>query len=293
MSLVATLYSRILSPLGFVVRVAVNRLGVAPVVLAAVACAAALYSWRRRPPNQGQRRGRRRPRNEGSSLMQSSNHARNPDSASPENAQDSDFSGARSSAQTVSSSRVHASASSSRKPQWLSRVRRVTLGGVCSLSQPCHLFAIEKMALENAQQLDKLSGDAMKSNQQNLSVTILPAVLPHLKSLASMFELFVVIRVDDDAMEEAVTNAFINAGFFDNGLFDSRKLVFCETDTGRISVARQIESQLHIDESFEVVLALQRFLHCVAFVSPNAATMPGDVLGRNVAKLSSMASLFS
>lgn len=133
----------------------------------------------------------------------------------------------------------------------------------------------------------------MKTNEQKLTVTILPDVLPHLKSLASMFELFVVIRVDDDAMEEAVTKAFIKAGFFENGLFDSRKLVFCETDTGRISVARQIESQLHVDESFEVILALQRFLHCVALVSPDVGAIPGDLLGRNVAKLSSMASLFS
>lgn len=295
MSLVATLYTRLVTPLGILLRATVNRLGVTPVIVAAVACAAAVYSWRNRPPNHQQRR-RRRQRSDATNAHQSAIHGHNTDSASsPDSPHDSDFSIARTSNHV--GSRANSISSSLRKPQWLSRVRRVTLGGVCSLAHPCNLFAIQTSDSEPTQppsETPDLSSDgSAKPDQQSRVVSFLPDVIPQMKALASLFELFVVIRVDNDVMEQAVTKAFVDAGLFSVGLMDERKLVFCETDAGRVSVARQIESQLHVDESFEVVVALQRFLHCVALVCPDAGVIPVDMLGRNVAKHTSLSSLLS
>lgn len=273
MSLVATLYSRFLTPLTYVLRLTVNRVGITPVALAAAALAAGLYhSWRsRRPaPPAPPRRGRRRPRSDNGV----------PVPTAPEPRQEGE--------PIPSATRAPLGAfTPSRKPQWLARVRRVTLGAVCSPAQPCHLFSI------GAAPDGAADGAAGNSDATKRVVAVLPDAIPHFKTLAAMFELFLVIRVDDDSMEEAVTHAFDKAGLFDSGLMDRRKLVFCETDTGRVSVARQIESQLHVDESFEIVVALQRFLPCVALVSPDARAVAADQLGRNVARFSSLGAMFS
>lgn len=244
---------------------------------------------------------------------------------------------------------------SSRKPQWLSRVRRVTIGAVCSAAQPCNLFALddvpatvdvhagnnsgvdpssagvgtsttspdaEKQSHTQATCNTLASTDApsalaqtdasssappsspkdQQQQQQQTStdpsnytkiVTVLPDTVHALRQFAALFDVYLVIRVDSDAMEVAVTKALVSAGVFAAGAMDRRKLIFCETDTGRVSVARQLESQLHVDESYDVIVGLQRFVQCMGFISPDAPAFPRDLLGRNVHLHQSLSGFFS
>lgn len=151
----------------------------------------------------------------------------------------------------------------------------MTIGAICSASEPCNLFTI----------------DTNENEKEGPIVHMVPDCADALRRMAARFELFLVVKVDDDDMQHAVSKAFESAGLF--GSMDRRKVVFCETDTGRISVARQLESHLHIDECFDVILGLQRFVQCVAFVSADAAGFPKDAIGRNVVVYSSIASLFA
>lgn len=301
--MLATLITnRIASLIGPYIRIAVQRLGIGPVILAAAALAAALLSWRYHPrqqtnedddggdaanDQQEQRAHRRRRR------------AR-PDAA------DVDY-GTTSTARTIQSSSPSRQQQRSRKPQWLSKVRRVTIGAICSQAQASNMFTIDidtSLATTLVQHHPSSSNNTSNSSGPALSpqekynnaltiVQVLPETIQAFHQFAQLFEVYLVIRVDTDSMEVAVTKALVDAGLFGDGLLDRRKLVFCETDTGRISVARQLESQLHIDESIDVVLGLQRFLQCVAFISPGAKTFPKDVLGRNVMLFNNLSAFFS
>lgn len=269
-------------------RFAVQRFGIGPVVLAAAAVAAAVISWRQRPQNDSHRR-RRRSREE-STLSPSGAPS---SSANAGGDDDRDYGTTRSSANSGSSS-SHGNAS--RKPQWLTRVRRVSIGTVCSSSQKCCLFLLNKGA-ERGKASDGCVEEneicnVSKGEKSTSRVSISPDTLPALKKFASLFEVYLVVRVDDDSMEHAVTDALFDAGLFGDGLLDRRKLVFCETDVGRVSVARQLESHLHIDESIDVVAGLQRFLQCVAFISPDASSFPTGVFGRNVVTYTTLGGFF-
>lgn len=305
MSLVAAVSSHLVTTFTRVARVAVNRLGVTPVLVLAFATAAVLLSLRPRPrprPQGGANagattdaRGRRRRRTQ--QQQQQSSATRNVPAAgegvtvpAPETASatlvaipsmtQSTITSAITTAEEPHDALLPVIPHTLRKPQWLSRVRRVSIGTTCSASTPSQLFTV---AITNAKPATPTSP----------TIFLTPDAIGPLSAFASLFEVFIVVRVDDDEAETAVTNAFAAAGLFNTGFLDRRKLVFTETEAGRVSVARQLEPHLHVDDSLDVTVGLQRFLPSVALVSPDARTVPSDVLGRNVAKLSSFASFFS
>ena len=158
-----------------------------------------------------------------------------------------------------------AAAAAAPVPAWLPRVRRVTLGAKWTREHRCDLFAP--------------------------SPTGAPAVRPDLvstaRSFARAFDLYLVVHVESDDAEAAVRDAVQAAGLFDAGL-DERKLLFCETDLGKVSIARQLETHLHVDESVAVVAALQRFVPYVALVT-RAAAQVSLPQGPNLVKMTSLA----
>lgn len=280
-----------------VFRIAVQRFGLGSVMLALVAVAAAIYSWRQRPQPDARRRRRLPPRIDSGASVEGAGQS---SLASAEGSNNTSPGGTRSASQpSPSSSRAHTSGSSTRKPQWLTSVRRVSIGAVCSQAQTCNLFSIDTSSTSTDGDDHRSEGEgneASSSNETNKrvpTVLVRPDALPGLKKFAALFEVYFVIRVDSDAMEKAVTAALSKARLFKDGLLDRRKIVFCETDTGRISVARQLESQLHIDETFDVIAGLQRFVNCVAFVSSEARSFPAEMLGRNVVSYTSLSGFFS
>lgn len=298
MPFIATIASRAATTIAYAVRIAVGRFGVTPVLVVALAAVAAILSLRR--PRNTTRRGRPRP------------HIPNSDASVSPNLADS-VGIVENVDRTTTSSATSASAATrpllrrgndtennslARRPPWLHRVRKVSIGTVCSFAEPCPLFLL-KHVTNTAFQTDSNGAQSSNTLQNGASslrtspkVSLTTESIAPLKSFASMFELYVVVRVDDDEMEQAVTDAFKAAGLFDRGLMDPRKLLFCETDIGRISVARQLESQLHIDENKSVISDLQRFLPTVALVYPDARSA-SDVVGRNVVKYTSLSSFFA
>lgn len=258
MSLVSAATTRFATSALYLARLAIHRLGLGTVLLAATAAAALVLSWRaarRAPPANPPRRRRRHRPNSG--VSRSDAH------------------------QTADPNRVEthlARSAADTKPRWLSRVRRVTIGAKWSLDVKCDLFC-ESFELEGSAQGGK-------------RVAVRPEVVEALRRFARLFDLYVIVEVDDDQGEEAVKAALKAVGLFEHGLLDERKLLFCETDMGRVSVARQIESHLHVDESVAVVTDLQRFLPYVSLVSANAKAL-NLPSGSNVTKFTTLASFFS
>lgn len=116
-------------------------------------------------------------------------------------------------------------------------------------------------------------------------------VVPGLVKFARLFEVYVVARVDCDEEEERVLGALRDVGLFAEGLMDERKVVFCGTSVGRVSVVRQLEPHLHVDETAQVVTGLQRFVKYVALVAPDAKSMSAPTAS-NVLKFPSLSSFF-
>jgi hypothetical protein len=107
------------------------------------------------------------------------------------------------------------------------------------------------------------------------------AALPYLKRFAKMCDMYVIARVAEDGVEDEVRGALRDAGVFEAGM-DERKVLFCETIDGRVSVVRQLEPHLHIDPRADIVISLQRFIRFVAVVAPGASAVTDGPTGANV-----------
>lgn len=266
MTIVTAVTTRLASSIVFLIRTAVQRLGIGPVVLAATAVAALLYSWRGNANRDNPQRRRRRTLSRSSGLP--------PDQS--ETADENDATGEG-------------------KPQWLSRVRKVTLGSKWTLAERCDLFCregededVETTVEEEKDQIVKAS----KATGEKGKVILRSSIRAGLKRLAKLFDVYFIVRIDNDEAEGEVMNALTEAGMFESNLLDKRKVLFCETDVGRVSVARQLEPHLHIDETLDVIVGLQRFVHFVALVTNDVKCIT-EPLGSNVAKFPSLASFFS
>lgn len=177
-------------------------------------------------------------------------------------------------------------------PNWLSRVKKVTIGAKWTLAERCDLFCKADQQSKSRVTSDEVT-PVEKESSDIQRVVLRTAAVEHLKRFAKLFDTYLIVRIDDDQAEHQVTEALKSAGMFESGLLDPRKLLFTETDLGRVSVARQIEPQLHIDETPEVITALQRFLFCVALVSADLHSMKTDACATNVAKFTSLSSFFT
>lgn len=151
-------------------------------------------------------------------------------------------------------------------PAWLSSVRRATLGarfvpGDAPISS--HLFA---------------------EHAETGALVVRDDAVPAIKRLAGRVRVYVVTEVASDEGEEKVKAALRGAGLFADGLLDERKVLFCETALGRVSVARQLDPDLHVDESAQVVSALQRFVPYIGLIGGEG----GSGFSRNVFRCASL-----
>eukprot|EP00284_Hemiselmis_tepida_P014736 CAMPEP_0174917292 /NCGR_PEP_ID=MMETSP1355-20121228/2364_1 /TAXON_ID=464990 /ORGANISM="Hemiselmis tepida, Strain CCMP443" /LENGTH=255 /DNA_ID=CAMNT_0016162367 /DNA_START=32 /DNA_END=799 /DNA_ORIENTATION=+ len=104
-------------------------------------------------------------------------------------------------------------------------------------------------------------GEASQGGELHLIGQALPSVC----ELARCCDLYVITQCGSDAVEERVREALGQAGVYDAGL-NPRKVLFCGTEMGRASMARQLEPCLHIDTSAEVALSLRPFVQRVVGV---------------------------
>jgi len=95
-----------------------------------------------------------------------------------------------------------------------------------------------------------------------MRLTLRPEVVPALCTLASTVELYLLTRVSSDEGESEVVSALVDGGVIAAGM-NVHKALFCETVEGRVSMVRQLEPQLALDEAPGVVDALGRFVKSV------------------------------
>lgn len=114
-----------------------------------------------------------------------------------------------------------------------------------------------------------------------MRLTLRPEVAPALRALASAVELYLLTRVSSDEGEAEVVAALEEGGVVSAGM-NVHKALFCETVEGRVSMVRQLEPQLALDEAVGVVDALGRFVKSVQQLdrSPGPDGSAADVPGR-------------
>lgn len=100
------------------------------------------------------------------------------------------------------------------------------------------------------------------SSSAPMRLTLRPEVVPALCTLASTVELYLLTRVSSDEGESEVVSALVDGGVIAAGM-NVHKALFCETVEGRVSMVRQLEPQLALDEAPGVVDALGRFVKSV------------------------------
>lgn len=102
------------------------------------------------------------------------------------------------------------------------------------------------------------------------SATLKQGVAPLLQQLCSSVGVVVLAQVDSDIGEATVRGALEAADLIGNAQNQLRphRLLFCSTPTGKMSIVRQLNPELHIDSSQQTVFDLQRFVRRLVHVTP-------------------------
>mmetsp|Transcript_61022 Transcript_61022/g.145342 ORF Transcript_61022/g.145342 Transcript_61022/m.145342 type:complete len:246 (+) Transcript_61022:64-801(+) len=101
------------------------------------------------------------------------------------------------------------------------------------------------------------------------SLRVLDSALPSLLEIARTCDLYLITQCSTDEAEAAVRAAVSDSGLLHAG-FNPHKMLFCETEAGRGSMARQLEPSLHVDSSPTVLDALRPFVASLVAVKTPA-----------------------
>lgn len=153
------------------------------------------------------------------------------------------------------------------RPRQLASVRRLTIGtdaeggALFTLAPAPPLPSSSSTSVPPPHSGDGATAGASSSSAP-LRLMVRPEIAPALSQLASTVELYLLTRVSSDEGEAEVVSALVDAGVVAAGM-NVHKALFCETVEGRVSMVRQLEPQLALDEAVEVVDALGRFVKSV------------------------------
>lgn len=169
------------------------------------------------------------------------------------------------------------------RPRRLAAVRRLTIGtdaegGALFTLAPAAPSAVASSTSVASQPSGEGVAAGASSSSAPLRLTVRPEVAPALRTLASTVELYLLTRVSSDEGEAEVVSALVDAGVVAAGM-NVHKALFCETIEGRVSMVRQLEPQLALDEAVGVVDALGRFVQSVQRLDrspgPSGAALEG------------------
>ncbi|KAI8146028.1 hypothetical protein BJV82DRAFT_509977 [Fennellomyces sp. T-0311] len=73
-----------------------------------------------------------------------------------------------------------------------------------------------------------------------------------LTRLTQLYDVHVVIHVGSKDEQEQIQRLLTNAGLLDKGVLDSRKILWCSTEEGKIHMIRHIEPHIHIEGGWEL-----------------------------------------
>ena len=99
-----------------------------------------------------------------------------------------------------------------------------------------------------------------------------PAVVEVLLEIARICDLYLVVRVLDDASEAVVMGALDAVGLFSDAKFSREKVLFCSTEAGRTSFVRQLEPDWHVDNLRDINAGLAPFVRQQLHISPPGAS---------------------
>eukprot|EP00213_Chloropicon_mariensis_P005077 CAMPEP_0197471166 /NCGR_PEP_ID=MMETSP1309-20131121/2055_1 /TAXON_ID=464262 /ORGANISM="Genus nov. species nov., Strain RCC998" /LENGTH=280 /DNA_ID=CAMNT_0043008669 /DNA_START=58 /DNA_END=897 /DNA_ORIENTATION=+ len=117
-----------------------------------------------------------------------------------------------------------------------------------------------------------------ESDELRKSATLVPNAKSLVESLSLFSDVYLVNHVLDDASAKRVMSALTAGGLCGGGGREenaapvkSHKVLFCEKHVSKVSIARQIEPDVHVDAEKATVKELQRFLPKVLFIDSSSS----------------------
>ncbi len=138
--------------------------------------------------------------------------------------------------------------------------------------------------------MSKLQGvTTVRANNILLNSSLEFTDLPSLRALAGnrAIVLYVIVQVHSDAEQDRVRATFDAANVFTSS-FPRLHLLFCETPDAEKSMARALDSQLHVTDDAAITKDLCRF---VPIIAHKGSVPHGLPKGRDVRRIDSIADL--
>ncbi|CAG8493812.1 12708_t:CDS:2 [Ambispora gerdemannii] len=111
-------------------------------------------------------------------------------------------------------------------------------------------------------------------------------VLALLQVLTKSYDIHLVAPVRNDQEKEQILSLFRNADLFSS--IDERKVLFCETEEGKIHIVRHLESPIHIEGgTAETVDLVRGFVERIVWINSKANNNNTFGIARNVFAISS------
>eukprot|EP00241_Pyramimonas_parkeae_P012707 CAMPEP_0114260102 /NCGR_PEP_ID=MMETSP0058-20121206/20275_1 /TAXON_ID=36894 /ORGANISM="Pyramimonas parkeae, CCMP726" /LENGTH=276 /DNA_ID=CAMNT_0001375249 /DNA_START=50 /DNA_END=880 /DNA_ORIENTATION=+ len=130
----------------------------------------------------------------------------------------------------------------------------------------------------------------------SIAATVRSETVDAIKSMARMCEVFFITHVQDDIAQERVQAAIQEAGLagpsktqVGSACIPLQRVLFCGTSVGCTAIVRQLEPDLHIEGSAEVVKSLAPFVPRMLFITDE----PQSASNSNVVVASSLHSFVS
>ncbi|CAG8517929.1 761_t:CDS:2 [Ambispora leptoticha] len=93
-------------------------------------------------------------------------------------------------------------------------------------------------------------------------------ILPLLQVLTKSYDIHLVAPVKNEPEKEQILSLFRNADLFSPIGIDERKVLFCETEEGKIHIVRHLESSVHIEGgSAETVDLVRGFVERIVWIN--------------------------
>ncbi|KAK3259304.1 hypothetical protein CYMTET_31694 [Cymbomonas tetramitiformis] len=113
------------------------------------------------------------------------------------------------------------------------------------------------------------------------SATARPAAVEIIQALIGICDVYFITQVTDDRGEEKAHEALLKANLVGpegvvagKGILASHKSLYCTTHVGCTAIVRQLEPDLHIESSVEIVKELSRFVPRLLHVNASGAIVP-------------------
>ncbi|CAG8496999.1 hypothetical protein C2G38_2120406 [Gigaspora rosea] len=85
------------------------------------------------------------------------------------------------------------------------------------------------------------------SDPDNPNHAFFENIIPFLNQLAQLYVIYLVCPVSSTQEKEQILTLLRNAQQFNNNVIDERRVLFCETEEGKIHIIRHLETNVHVE----------------------------------------------